>query len=284
MLVGVALAAVAIAVMVATRDEPTSASLQWSDWHPVSTNRLVRAAEIAQHVGRQYRLNDGTQLVDVQAGPLAYNDVPLTPVVRTADPGGDLIPIYGNGIMFVLNGLGKDGSIASETPSPRRLALVEREAMELALYTFQYVEDVDHVVALLPPDPRASGATASTTASSAGATATATATATESAPLTAQRPVRTMLFRPGDLRAQLQVPLALTFAPTTTPRPATLTDLEARAIEAFTADNVFNGSVRSSQTGQGFLLLDRPSAASAGDAALSATIPKAATEEKKKGK
>ena len=30
--------------------------------------------------------------------------------------------------------------------------------------------------------------------------------------------------------------------------------------------------------------MDRPSAASAGDAALSATIPKAATEEKKKGK
>jgi hypothetical protein len=105
--------------------------------------------------------------------------------------------------------------------------------------------------------------------SAAGAPATARA-----APLTAGRPVRTILFRPGDLRASLEVPLALTFPPAATPRPSTLTDAEAQAIGRFTADNVFDARVQSSQTGQGFLLLDPPAAAP-GDPALSATIPRA---------
>ena len=269
-LVGVALAAVAVVVLVAAGDgsDPGGAGLRWSAWHPTAGDRLVRAAEIAQHVGREYRLNDGSQLADVEAGPLAINDVPLTPVVRTAPKGGDIIPIYGTGVLYVLNGLATNGSISREQASTERFALVEREAVELSLYTFRYVKGVDHVVTMLPPAPAAkSGASGS---SKAPADATAGTTVSGSASGT---PVTALLFRPGDLRTQLQSPLSLTF-PTVPPRPATITDQESGAIQQFTHNNVFTASVVPNQTGQGYLVLDRPQTTTDAEQLLRSTIPK----------
>jgi hypothetical protein len=272
-LVGVALAAAVIIVLAVTgkHDNAANSGLAWSDWHPTSSDRLVEAAEIAQHVGHEYRLNDGSQLVDVEAGPLSINDVPLTPVVRTAAHGGDIVPIYGTGVLYVLNGLGADGSISKEQPSSKRLALVEREALELALYTFRYVKGIDHVVAMLPPAPPGSTAASSTSSSSKRAAANATDAANVASSDT--KPIPTMLFRPGDLKAQLSVPLSLTF-PTEAPRPATISDREAELLTQFTQNNVFNASVVPSQTGQGFLVLDRPDVTTNVEKLLQSTIPK----------
>jgi hypothetical protein len=269
-LVGVALAAmVIIGLTVAGSDDTVgNGGLAWSNWHPTSKNRLIQTAEIAQHVGREYRLNDGSQLVDVEAGPLSINDVPLTPVVRTAAKGGDIVPIYGTGVLYVLNGLGQNGSISREQPSAKRLALVEREALELALYTFRYVKGVDHVVAMLPPAPPGSDTTATTGKRAATDAADAADVASSDA-----KPIPTMLFRPGDLRQQLVHPLSMTF-PAETPRPATITDREAELLTEFTQNNVFNASVVPSQTGQGFLVLDRPDVTTNVEKLLQSTIPK----------
>ena len=38
-------------------------------------------------------------------------------------------------------------------PSQERLKVLHREALELALYTFRYLPDVEGVVTLLPPPP-----------------------------------------------------------------------------------------------------------------------------------
>lgn len=281
-LVGVALAAMVIIglAVAGNNDSRTGAGETWSSWKPTSTNRLVQAAEIADHVGREYRLNDGSQLVDVEAGPLSINDVPLTPVVRTAAKGGDIVPIYGTGVLYVLNGLGDNGSISREKPSAKRLALVEREALELSLYTFRYVKGVDHVVAMLPPTPP--GATTSTSTSSSSGSAAAPTNGKRSATSPADaanvassdvKPIPTMLFRPGDLRAQLTAPLALTF-PAQTPRPATISDREAELLTQFTQNNVFQASVVPNQTGQGYLVLDRPSVTTSVEKLLQSTIPK----------
>lgn len=269
-LVGVALAAmVIIGLTVAGSDDTVgNGGLAWSNWHPTSKNRLIQTAEIAQHVGREYRLNDGSQLVDVEAGPLSINDVPLTPVVRTADKGGDIVPIYGTGVLYVLNGLGPNGSISREQPSTERLALVEREALELALYTFRYVKGVDHVVAMLPPAPPGSETTAST-----GKRAAADAADAADVASSDTKPIPTMLFRPGDLRQQLVRPLSMTF-PGEPPRPATITDREVDLLTEFTQNNVFNASVVPSQTGQGFLVLDRPRVTTDVEKLLQSTIPK----------
>jgi hypothetical protein len=279
-LVGVALAAMVIIGLVVAghKDTVSSGDIAWSTWRPTSPNRLIQAAEIAQHVGREYRLNDGSQLVDVESGPLSINDVPLTPVVRTAARGGDIVPIYGTGVLYVLNGLGDNGSIARETPSAKRLALVEREALELALYTFRYIKGVDHVVAMLPPAPASATSSASGSAQSAVAPGNGKRAATDaqdaaSVASSDVKPIPTMLFRPGDLRAQLIQPLAFTF-PGQPPRPATISDKEAQSLTEFTQDNVFNASVVPSQTGQGFLVLDRPDVTTSVEQLLQSTIPK----------
>ena len=101
--------------------------------------------------------------------------------------------------MYTLNGLGPHGSIKGGKPTNERGALVRREALELALYTFRYIDDVDMVVALLPPLPPKKGQ------------------ATDDAAARA----RALFYRPGDLKPELDRPINATIAPAT-PRPETI--------------------------------------------------------------
>ena len=155
-LIGLGIAAMVVVAMVATSDEPIKAP-PWSAWQPESEDNDIRAIEIAQHVGRQYRLDDGDQLVGVYAQRLALDGQELSVVIRSAGKGegADIIDIPGRSLLFVLRGLGERGSIDSGEPSVDRLALVRREAYELALYAFKYVDDVDNVVTFLPRRRRA---------------------------------------------------------------------------------------------------------------------------------
>jgi hypothetical protein len=50
-----------------------------------------------------------------------------------------------------LAGLGDACAIEEGKPSPERNRLLRRESLELAFYTFKYVDDVDSVITLLPP-------------------------------------------------------------------------------------------------------------------------------------
>ena len=126
----------------------------WSGWRPTADDGEKAAAQIADHVGRKYRLADDSQLVGVEGGPLEIDalglTVPLEIAMKTAPQGGDIKFIEGNGLLYTLNGLGPKGAIRGGKPSTERALLLRREALELALYTFRYIEDVDLVVALLP--------------------------------------------------------------------------------------------------------------------------------------
>ena len=64
--------------------------------------------------------------------------------MKTAPQGGNIDFINGNGLMYTLNGLGPKGSVRGGKPSEERHLLLRREALELALYTFRYINDVDH--------------------------------------------------------------------------------------------------------------------------------------------
>jgi hypothetical protein len=124
----------------------------WSPWHPASRGG-DGAAEVAAHVGRRYRLPDGHQLVAVQGGPLVVADLPVTVALReSADRGGDIKLINGNGVLYRLCGLGEKCSIPYGKPSKERHLLLRREALELALYSFRYL-GVEDVAVLMPPPP-----------------------------------------------------------------------------------------------------------------------------------
>ena len=112
------------------------------------------------------------------------------------------------------------------------------ERLELALYTFRYLEDVDTVMALLPTIPKGAP--------------------TKGGPTTAPQS-QAVFYRPGDLKQQLQVPLKATMAPKT-PVPGTIGAQDGRTVDALTLSNLFKWSLIQAQTGQPYLVLDRSGA------------------------
>jgi hypothetical protein len=241
---GIAALAIGAAVYVGTSNG-NGAPSGWSGWKPTADDGEKAAAQIATHVGRKYRLADGNQIVGVQGGPLEIDalglTVPLEIAMKTAPQGGDIDFIKGNGLLYTLNGLGPKGSVRGGKPSEERHLLLRREALELALYTFRYIDDVDLVVALLPPAPP------DKPKAKKGATA---ATATE------EKPTQALFFRPGDLEPQLEIPLGATIPPQT-PRPETIAAAEARRIDALTRGNLFLASFQQGQDQKAYLVLDR---------------------------
>ena len=240
-LIGIAIATLAVgaAVYVGT-SSGNGAPDGWSSWKPDTSDGVDAAHEIAAHVGRKYRLSDGNQIVGVEGGPLEVFNVPLEVALRTAPQGGNIDFINGRGLMYTLNGLGPHGSVRGGKPSEARHLLLRREALELALYTFRYVKNVDLVVALLPPKPPAK------VKNKDGTTTTSTA----------DSPTQALFFRPGDLEPQLEIPLDATI-PAKTPRPETIPPAESRRIDALTRGNLFLASFQQGQDQKAFLVLDR---------------------------
>lgn len=159
--VGLALvvgAAVAVLVVVLLQGRP-AAGPHWSTWKPPSGSRLDQAAAIAGHVAPEYRLTTGgAELVAVQAHAPEIQNVPVEAVVVRGASGSSQdykITSTKNAVSYVLCGLGTRCAITSGTPTVARARLLRREALELALYTFRYVNGIDSVVTFLPPNPAA---------------------------------------------------------------------------------------------------------------------------------
>ena len=234
---GVLLAAAAVALIVITSGSSPNEGLytNWSKWQPEETSMTGGPPEIATHVAPQYRLDNGKQLVNVAAGPLQIRSIPLDDVLVEAQD--TIHQISGKAIMYTLSGLGPLGSIDSGAPSKQRHRLVRREALELALYTFRYVPDVDMVVALLPPPKPADGDTAEQAMQ--------------------KNPPQAIFYRPGDLKGQLQVPLGNT-VPAKAPTADKIPPKEADTIDALTLSNLFLAGYTTTQDLRAHLVLQRP--------------------------
>jgi hypothetical protein len=231
-LIGVGLATIALLVGVLVSPSGSTAPTNWSNWKPTASDGFAAAHQIADHVSPKYRLGNGDQMVAVLSGPLEVADVPLSVALRTAPSGGDIRLLDGKGVMFTLNGLGPHGSIKGGTPSKERHLLLRREALELALYTFRYIDNVDMVVALLPPAPPKKGEA------------------------TTDVPTEALFYRPGDLRPELDRPINQTIAPST-PRPDSFKGTEARNVDEITRPNLFEASFQQGQNAKAFLVLSR---------------------------
>jgi hypothetical protein len=178
-------------------------------------------------VGAEYKQNDGSQLAMVKGEPMPSVQIavrPTTGAIKTISPD--------HGVIYTLNGLGEDGSLTGK-PTLARGQLIRREALELALYTFRYLPDVDSVVTLLPTIP---------------------AGVQTKGGLTTAPQSQAVFYRPGDLKQQLQTPLRYTIA-TRALAPATIPD--GRKVDALTLSNLFEWSIVRAQTGEPYLVLDR---------------------------
>ena len=150
---GVAIGAFSVLMTRADPAEPAP----WSSWRPEG-REIQYPDAIAAHVAPAYRLPSGRQLVGVLAGPAEVRDLPIRAALiqhassnPTIDDDVEVVEI-GSSVMYTFCGIGDNCSIAEGESTPERFQLLRREALELALYTFTYVDGVDSVIALLPVD------------------------------------------------------------------------------------------------------------------------------------
>jgi hypothetical protein len=230
-LAGIALCAAGATALLVGAHEDSGPRLadNWSAWEPGTSRMVDGAGEIAGHVGLQYKLDSGDQLVSIRSSALELQGEEIGVAVRPQ--GGSLQYMEGDGLLYILNGLGPNGTIPTGKASKKRGRLLLREALELALYSFRYLDDVTMVAVLLPQSP--------------------TDTSTTS------RQTRAVFYRPGDLLSQLQVPLARTLSPKT-PTPATMAPAEAERVDDLTLRNLFLASIQPLEADQNYLVLVEP--------------------------
>ena len=227
-LVFIAVASLSLAfVFIATSGERTSEPDRWSSFKPTSDGVDSGARQIADHVGRQYRLPTGEQIVAVTGGPMELQELPMKIALRESlADGGDIEILDGKGVLYRMCGLGEKCSIAAGKPTPERLLLLRREALELALYSFHYLDDVDDVVVFMPPRK-------------------------------GEDPSVALHFRRDDVAGQLTRPLQATL-PSPVPNPDTIaTAPNTPAVQQLTFANLFKFSLTTgNQDANVFLVLD----------------------------
>jgi hypothetical protein len=229
-LVGIAVCAAATTgLLLATGgDNGPQLAANWSTWKPDTSRMVDGAADIAGHVQGEYKLDSGDQLVAIRSGEIALGDTDLGVAVRPR--GGQLEMLEGDGLLYVLAGLEPGGMLPGKANTKRGQVLM-REALELALYSFRYLEDVTMVAVMLPPNKQS--------------------TATDG------QQSRVIFFRPGDLLGELQVPLTDTL-PATVPTPKSLTKQEAARIDSLTLRNLFLASIQPLESDLSYLVLTEP--------------------------
>jgi hypothetical protein len=123
-----------------------------------------RAREIATEIARQYRGANGEQLVAVTAQTGEVSGLPLQYIAlrhgrnRQLTQGDVSVVTPGETALFSFCGLaGEQNCALPGQPTPQRLMLLRREAVELSYYTFKLLPEIQTVVSLLPPVPRGEG-------------------------------------------------------------------------------------------------------------------------------
>ena len=208
----------------------------WSAWSPTgSTER--REAQIAEHVAGPYKLPSGKQLAAVTysgpptvTGPDGSTFQVRAIAVRPDTTGGqaeasDIETVDARKtVMYTLCGLGNSCSISEGKPSVARHQLLRREALELALYSFNYLDGVDSVLVLLPPRPDGQAATS-------------------------------VFLERSDVSKELGQPLAETLPATTTPGLGEIPSEERGVIDKSTLSRLYSYSYLQAQDGSPVMVL-----------------------------
>jgi hypothetical protein len=231
----VAGAGVGALLVLVSRGSPAPAPA-WSAWEPTGSAER-RAAQIGDHVGDEYRLPSGKALVAVTysgapvvTGPDGSSFQVRAIAVRPDTTGGraeadDIDTVNASGtVMYTLCGLGTSCSIAEGKPTVARGQLLRREALELALYSFHYLDGVDSTLVLLPPRPDGKAATA-------------------------------VFLERGDVRPELGRPLDQTLTAPLTPSVGEIRADEQGVIERTTRSRFYEYSYLQAQDGSPVMVL-----------------------------
>jgi hypothetical protein len=231
----VAGAGVGALMVLVNRGSPAPAPA-WSAWEPAGSAER-RLAQIGDHVGDQYRLPSGKPLVAVTysgaptvTGPdgstFQVRAIAVRPDTTAGRAEADDVNTVSaaNTVMYTLCGLGSSCSIPEGKPSQARGQLLRREALELALYSFTYLNGVDSTLVLLPP--RADGKMATA-----------------------------VFVEHGDVGGELDRPLDQTLTAPLTPGVGEIQPDEQRVIDRTTRSRVYEYSYLQAQDGSPVMVL-----------------------------
>lgn len=150
-------AAIAGLALMSGNDNSPAAPDNWSAWSP-QDDGFQAAREIAQHVSTKYKGNSGEQLAAITASPGEVQGIPVRYVAiragqRARLQQGDVSVLDpGETVLYTFCGLGGQRNCALPgKASLERSVQLRREALELSLYTFKHMKDVQTVISLLPP-------------------------------------------------------------------------------------------------------------------------------------
>jgi len=202
----------------------------WSAWRPASPAAVDQTQEIADHIAAQYRLPNGHRLVRVYVGGPGSSSAPIKAVAFATT----VNPTSQNQIkgfvdanataMYILCGGGAKCAIREGKPSVARGAVLRREALELALYTFEYVKGTNAVVAFFPPKVGDSMTNA-------------------------------LFFARSDFDMELRHPLRRTLPHPLPPKTDELSPKERKVVDRLTTSRQFRFSLRHDQSGASVLVL-----------------------------
>ena len=228
-------------VVLASRPKPPDA-LAWSSWEPTGS-KLARVRQIADRIPKAYKQENGEQLTVSQASQLAVpteqGNLPITSVFVRPDTSRGLaeeedIDTYSGAdvVSYGLCGLGTSDqcAITVGTPSSDRFMLLRRQALELSLYTFKYVDDVESVIVFMPPTPKGESN-------------------------------GTVFLRRDDVADGLRRPLAQ-LLPSRAPRVGALTEVELGNILRLTQPRTYAFQFTAAPDGRPILVLTPPAAGS----------------------
>ncbi len=240
LLLAAILGAVVGLVVVFAVDGSKSSGSAWSTWKPTQTG-IKQLDEIGKHVGAGYALANGRSLVAVYSTPAIAQEqgqavpvraIGVTPGLPGESP-SDADFYNANGTWaYILCGLGNTKGNTCALPgkaSVDRFDLLRREALELALYTFEYEKNVDSVLVYMPPaSVTSTGDTANTL----------------------------FFFRRADLKAALDMPVTQTITPAKAKlKPGTMSAAELAKVRRLTASRLYTYTTGSLSDGSPILVL-----------------------------
>jgi hypothetical protein len=208
----------------------------WSSWEPTGSSN-AQVLQIADHVAKQYKFQ-GDQLVVALGGPPTITDagntnaeipiraIAVRPDTSTGQAEEDDIQLIdaSQSMEYVLCGLGDGCSISQGAPTEARGTFLRRQALELALYTFKYVDGVDSVTVILPPLPGG------------------------------QTPPSAVFLKRGDVKSELSKPLSQTLAPIT-PTIGTIKATELQTLNRITRPRLYQVGYTQAQDASPVLIL-----------------------------
>ena len=150
----------AAAMLYAAFQVEAEESRQWSTWQPSSEEGEARLHEIANHVAARY--SDGAQQLPFQAvpgppqarvrsGPNAEaEEIPLD-VAAVSGRNADVVRLN-TAVSYGICGRGVNCALNADAVQ-REFGITLNGVLELALYTFKYLPEIESALFFLPPVP-----------------------------------------------------------------------------------------------------------------------------------